>query len=141
MRVHIATDAMSVVEALAPSGHMPPTHTHDEDEAVLVLEGELTVHTQAGATVLRPGDSGHIPAAAPHTVQVTSSEPVRAVIITSGPGFAVFVRAAGSPAEREELPVLDGPPDVARLMAAAEQAGMQLLGPPGMLPADLAAKA
>ena len=141
MRVHITPEdtrgAYTVTEVLAPSGHQPSPHVHDEDESVLVLEGELTVHTNDGATVLRPGHSGHVPAGEPHTVQVTSSEPVRAVIVTSGPGFVGFIRGAGRPAEREALPVLDGPPDVALLAREAQRNGTALLGPPGVVPADL----
>ena len=42
---------------------------------------------------------------------------------------------------RPELPVLDGPPDVARLNRIAGDHGITLLGPPGTLPSDLAAAA
>ena len=50
-----------------------------------------------------------------------------------------FLREAGEPAARPELPVLDGPPDGERLGRIAAAHGITLLGPPGMLPTDLAA--
>ena len=58
-------------------------------------------------------------------------------MITSTSSFASFVRAAGEPAERPELPVLDGPPDAERLARIAAEHDITLVGPPGMLPSDL----
>jgi quercetin dioxygenase-like cupin family protein len=146
MRIHVTPEDTNgdytLIEALVPSGHMPPPHVHERDaESIFVLEGEITVYTSAGEAVLGPGQAGHVPAGEPHTVRATAAGSTRAIIISAPAGLATFLRAAGVPAEREELPVLDGPPDVARLMSAAEQAGMTLLGPPGTLPADVVAKA
>ena len=63
-------------------------------------------------------------------------------LVTFGPGtFVSFVREVGSPALRPELPVLDGPPDVARLNRIASDHGITLLGPPGTIPSDLTAAA
>jgi hypothetical protein len=59
-------------------------------------------------------------------------------VTSSTGGFASFVRAFGEPAERRELPVLHGPPDAERLGRLAAEHRIELLGPPGMLPADLA---
>ena len=59
-------------------------------------------------------------------------------LVTSAPGtFPGFLRAAGTPAARSELPVLDGPPDAERLAAIAADHGITLLGPPGLLPTAL----
>jgi hypothetical protein len=63
---------------------------------------------------------------------------VKAVILLTANGFADFVRAYGVPAERPELPVLDGPPDSERLGRLAAEHGITLLGPPGMLPREAA---
>jgi mannose-6-phosphate isomerase-like protein (cupin superfamily) len=124
----------------APAGHMPPPHVHaNEAEGFHILDGELTIHTAEGPTVLRPGDSLHAPAGEPHTLEVTSSEPCRFHIVSQPSGFAAFVRAYGTPAERHELPVLDGPPDVERLTRVAGEHGITFVGPPGSRPADLAA--
>ena len=51
------------------------------------------------------------------------------------------MRAVGVPAERHELPVLDGPPDAERIARIAAEHGITLLGPPGLLPRDAAAAA
>lgn len=131
--------AYALVECTAPAGHMPPPHVHDrEAEGFLVLEGELTIHTAAGAAPLRPGMSLHAPAGEPHTLQVTSDGPARWLTISSPAGFEDFVRAFGTPAPRRELPVLDGPPDGAALARIAGEHGITFVGPPGTTPAMLA---
>jgi len=58
-------------------------------------------------------------------------------LVSSLPGgFAAFVREAGTPALRPELPALDGPPDVERLARIVAAHGITLLGPPGILPSE-----
>lgn len=130
--------AYSVAECLAPAGHMPPPHVHaNEDEGFVVLEGELTVHTEDGATVLTAGMALNAPKDRPHTFCVTSDGPARFLVISAPAGFEAFVRAFGTPAAREELPVLDGPPDVEALTRVAGEHGITFVGPPGMTPAQL----
>ena len=109
MRIHVAPEdtdgAYALIEALAPSGHMPPPHIHERDgEGFFVLEGEVTLYSAAGERVLRPGQGAHLPAGEPHTFRVTSAEPARMLLISAPAGFADFVRAVGRPAESETLP-------------------------------------
>jgi len=77
------------------------------------------------------------PKGVPHTYRVTSETPARLIVTSSTGEFAAFVQAYGVPAERPELPE-PGAPDVERLGRLAAEHGITLLGPPGMLPADLA---
>ena len=67
------------------------------------------------------------PAGVPHTIEVTSDEPCRWLVMSCPAGFESFVRAFGTPAERDELPVMDGPPDVDRLVRVAGEHGISLL--------------
>jgi quercetin dioxygenase-like cupin family protein len=121
--------AYGLVECLAPSGYMPPPHVHEDvAEGILVLEGELTVHTATGPHRLGAGVSLHAPASEPHTIEVTSAEPCRWLVVSSLAGFEEFVRAFGTPAERRELPALEGPPDVSRLTAVAAEHGIRFVG-------------
>jgi quercetin dioxygenase-like cupin family protein len=134
---------LDVVRLYAPPGDQPPLHVHESvDETFYVLDGEVTVWVgDADPVVLGPGDFSFAPRGLPHTYRVTSDGPA-CVLVTSTPGgFADFVRAYGVPAERHELPVLDGPPDAERLARIAADHGITLLGPPGMLPAQAAAAA
>jgi quercetin dioxygenase-like cupin family protein len=142
IRIHVTPEdtdgAYALMEVLAPSGHLTPPHIHENDaESFFLLEGEITVHTENGPTVVRPGQAGHIPAGVAHTLCVTSSGPARAVLVSVPSGFVDYVRACGRPAEREVLPVLDGPPDIGLLLREAPAHGVTVLGAPGVLPADL----
>ncbi len=132
MRIHVTPEetggAYAVIEALVPSGHLTPPHSHDGfAEGLYVLEGELTVQTRVGGVVVRPGESAHIPAGEPHMVRATSLGTARALIVSAPAGLAHFLRRAGTPAERQALPVVTGPPDEARLRAAAEACGVRVL--------------
>jgi quercetin dioxygenase-like cupin family protein len=144
VRVHVRgedTDGRyGVVECIAPAGHQPPPHVHrDDDEGFYVIEGEITVYAGEDETVLSRGDFLNAPRGVPHTFRVTSPGRAR-MLVTSAPArFDAFVRDLGEPTTSDELPVLDGPPDVERLIATAARYGVEILGPPGMLPAQLAA--
>lgn len=48
-------------------------HTHDASCFVLVLDGELTLLTEQGAKVYRPGDSCEIRAGTPHPERTGAS--------------------------------------------------------------------
>ena len=137
----LAEGEHSVLEMLAPAGDQPPLHVHhDSDEGFYVLEGEVTVWAGEEQRVLGPGQFALGPKGVPHTYRVTSAEPARLLVTSSTGAFAAFVQAYGVPAERPELPT-DVVPDVERLGRLAAEHGIELLGPPGMLPAELSAAA
>jgi mannose-6-phosphate isomerase-like protein (cupin superfamily) len=129
----------SVLEMRAPAGDQPPLHVHhDSDEGFYVLEGEVTVWAGDEQRVLNPGEFALGPKGVPHTYRVTSAEPARMIVTSSNGAFARFVQAYGEPAPRRELPPREAP-DAERLGRLAAEHGIELLGPPGMLPADLSA--
>lgn len=132
---------LSVVRMHKPAGDQPPLHVHaHESETFYVLDGSLTVWVgDAEPVTLGPGEAVTAPPGLPHTYRA-NEHTVSLVIATSGT-FAAFLRAAGRPAERPELPVLDGPPDAERLARIAADHDITILGPPGMLPSHLAAGA
>jgi hypothetical protein len=106
-----------------------------------VLEGEIELHTADETVTLGPGAFANAPRGVPHTFRVTSETPARWLVVSSPAGFEAVVDEYGEPAGADELPVLDAPPDVARLVAVAARHGIEILGPPGMLPRDLPAGA
>ena len=127
----------TVLEMVAPPGDQPPLHVHNEsDEGFYLLEGEVSFWAGDDERRLGPGDFVLGPKGVPHTYRVTSETPARFIVTSSTGEFAAFVQAYGVPAERPELPE-PGAPDVERLGRLAAEHGIDLLGPPGMLPADL----
>jgi mannose-6-phosphate isomerase-like protein (cupin superfamily) len=125
-----------VLEILMPPDDMPPLHVHRrEDEVFQILEGEIEFHL-AGQPPARalPGTCVCAPRGVPHTYRVVSDVPARTLVTVVPAGFDRFVRDAGEPARGAVLPPQDAEPDMARLMRAADDAGIEILGPPGMLP-------
>ena len=97
----------------------PPLHVHKaEDEAFYVLEGELRV--QVGERIIH-GTAGafvFIPKGTAHTFAKAGTEPARMLVIISPAGFEQFFEEVG------------GPPDMDKIMAAAERYGFEVVGPP-----------
>jgi hypothetical protein len=129
----------SLVDQELPPGDQPPLHVHDADEGFLVVEGELSLWAGDAHHVLGPGDFVNAPAGVPHTYRVTGDDGARLIVSSNTGAFAAFVQAYGEPAARRELPE-PAPPDVERLGRLAAEHGIELLGPPGMLPAELATR-
>jgi quercetin dioxygenase-like cupin family protein len=128
----------SMVRMHHPPHDAPPLHVHErEDEGFYLLSGSMTLWVGDEPPVkLVPGEYALAPHGVPHTYRAGPDGAV--ALVTSLPGaFVAFLREAGTPAPRAELPVLDGPPDAERLGRISAAHGITLLGPPGTLPSDL----
>ena len=117
--------SLGIVEMLEmPPGDMPPLHVHHrEDEGFYVLEGEVTIFEPGRQCTLGPGEFALTPRGVPHVYRVGDA-PARALVTSSPGGFERFVAAV---AALEELS-----PEI--LGGVAAQHGIEILGPPGMLP-------
>ncbi len=119
----------SLVEQYAPRGMATPLHVQPEDdETFYVIEGDLTFYLEDGQPI--PASAGsfvHIPAGTPHAFQV-DSETARFLDLST-PQHESFMRAAGELAKERVLPP-PGPPDMEKVGAAAQQYGVDIIGPP-----------
>src|SRR6266516_3984110 len=124
---------VAVIEHLAPQGAGSPLHVHHrEDEWFYVIEGALTfwvggevIEAPAGSFVYGPRD-------VPHTFLVSSPQ-ARFLLVAEPAGFESFLRALGQPAPTLTIPPPAAPPsDLAPLVAAAAEYGIEILGPPGI---------
>lgn len=122
---------LAVWEQLLPSGSSPPLHVHHhEDEAWFVLEGTVTFQVADSTWTAEAGSFVWAPRGLPHSFRVDSPD-ARLLALSVPGGFDRFVDATGRPAEAATLPPPpDGPPDMAALVAAAREHGMEVLGPP-----------
>jgi hypothetical protein len=103
---------------------MPPLHVHHaHDEGFYLLEGELTLYTPGEQVDLAAGEFVLAPRGVPHTYRVGEA-PARWLVTSSPAGFERFVAAVSASATAD-------PAELGRL--AAEH-GIEILGPPGMLP-------
>jgi quercetin dioxygenase-like cupin family protein len=119
--------ALSLIEVIHPAGDRTPLHVHrDTAEAFYVLDGELTLWVGDETHVLRAGDSMLAPKGVPHTLRV-GERGARSLVTTAPEGFEAFVRAVAA-----------ATPDPEELTRIAAEHGIDILGPPGMLPSELA---
>lgn len=126
--------ALSLSEISAGSGSMPPLHVHHrDDETFYVLEGQVRLFLGGHQLLLDAGQAALAPREVPHTCRI-ESDGARFMVINSPAGFEQFLRDAADPAPGAELPPADRPFDPAELARAAAEHGIEILGPPGMLP-------
>jgi uncharacterized RmlC-like cupin family protein len=131
-RIHASsadTGDFALIESVAPAGSQPPLHVHrDEGEGFYVIEGELTLWVGHDVRTLSSGQFLFAPPDVPHTIRVGAGG-ARWLVIAGG-RFEAFVRTVAAIADD---------PDPIELTRVAAKHGIDLLGPPGMLPTELAA--
>jgi mannose-6-phosphate isomerase-like protein (cupin superfamily) len=137
MQIHVAGGGTSLIEAEARHGNMPPLHVHhDEDEWFYMLAGRLSLHTPSGEVEVGPGEAVLGPRGVPHTYRV-ESETARWLVGTNSGGFASFVEATSVPAEDDGYAPVERMVSPEVLTAEAAARGIEILGPPGLLPQAL----
>ncbi|MDP9354235.1 MAG: quercetin 2,3-dioxygenase [Chloroflexota bacterium] len=123
----------SLTEVVGRRGHSaaPPPHVHTrEEECFFVVEGAITCHVGGEAIHVPAGAFVVLPRGVPHRYELASEE-ARLLNLCVPAGFENFYRALSEPAPEPVLPPApEGPPDVARLLAAAAEHGVEILGPP-----------
>ena len=124
-----------MVEIVVPAGVGSPWHIHpEEDEWFYVLEGEMTFWVGDTCLSLQAGSFAFGPKGIPHTFYAGPGG-AKALVGFAPMQFEGFLREVGEPApERVVPPPLEGPPDVARLIAIGKRHGLEILGPPGPPP-------
>ncbi len=123
----------SLIEGLVPPGGDSGLHVqHHEDERLVVLEGSLEVTLGTERYAITEGQSYLAPRGTPHRLRNTSSEPSRAMVVTTPGGFDEFVSLAGTPIEHGIVPQPTAPTseDLARLFELAERYGIEMLPDP-----------
>ena len=126
--------AFGLTELRGPHGDMPPLHLHErDDETFYVIEGTVSVFVEDMETALTAGQALLASRGKPHTYRV-ESEQARWLVINNPSGFEEFILKVSTEAPTAELPPLGRPADPGRLADEAAKVGIQILGPPGMLP-------
>lgn len=124
--------AFSLAEQLLPRGSAPPVHRHtEEDEAWLVLDGDLTFFLEQEEHLVGPGTYIFGPRGRAHTFLVRSDTATLLTLIAPG-GAEAFFRETGHPAASRTLPP-PAEPDMPALITAMAHYGIELVGPPPQL--------
>jgi mannose-6-phosphate isomerase-like protein (cupin superfamily) len=130
VRADHASGAYGLVESWARAGTGPPLHVHRrEDEAFYVLSGTLRIRCGEEEFSAGPGAYALLPRDVPHAFLVEDHEPAHLLTLISPGGGEGFFAAAGEPADGPGFPPA-APPDMERLHRAAQQFGIEILGPP-----------
>jgi quercetin dioxygenase-like cupin family protein len=116
-----------LVEFTAPAGSPgPPPHIHEtEEEALYVIEGQLSIQIAERTLEARAGAFVLVPRGTVHTFSNPAPRPARALVIVSPAGFEKAFEEMG-----EVAPRADEPPDMERLLAIAKKYNLKIVGAP-----------
>jgi quercetin dioxygenase-like cupin family protein len=95
---------LCLIDMHIPPGGGPPPHRHDFEETFILLEGELEATFRGARSIVKAGETVHIPANAPHQFHNTSDNPVRLLCICSPAGQEEFFAKVGVPVETRTTP-------------------------------------
>jgi mannose-6-phosphate isomerase-like protein (cupin superfamily) len=125
----------ALVERSAPHGAMPPLHRRDEAETYRVLEGEVVFFIDNEVVPAGPGDVVVAAAGAERSFCV-ESDGARWLVLTRVNSLERFVDWGRAVAEAIAVPVSGWPSaeEEATLSSIGAVNGIELLGPPGVLP-------
>jgi mannose-6-phosphate isomerase-like protein (cupin superfamily) len=125
----------ALVERTAPEGAMPPLYRRDEAEIYRVLEGEVEFFIDDEIVPAGPGDVVVVAAGAERTFRVESDD-ARWLILTRVNSLERFLDFNRAVTEPIAVPISGWPSaeEEAALSSIGAANGIELLGPPGVLP-------
>lgn len=115
-----------------PNTGVPPHIQHLEDEAFIVLQGSYTFRVGDQTLQCGPGEVIYAPRGVPHAFENTDTEPARMLILQAPGGIheQYFAEAWEPIEDPSHLPPEGGPPDFAKIKAAAGRHGIEMVPPP-----------
>lgn len=115
----------ALLRATERKGLEPPPHIHTkEDEAFLILEGEVVYTVGSKTFNAKQGDLMFLPKNIPHSFKIQSEKLETLILLTPG-GLENYFVEMSKPAEELALPPLpQGPPDLKKLIATASKYGV-----------------
>ncbi len=116
----------ALLRATERRGLEPPPHTHTkEDEAFLILDGQV-VYTVGNETYhAKEGDVMVLPKNIQHSFKIQSEKLETLILLTPG-GLENYFVEMSQPAEELQLPPMpQGPPDIKKLVATASKYGVK----------------
>lgn len=122
---------LSVFQATMSEGFSPPRHIPTrEDEAFLVLDGQVVFDLDGHRQLAGPGTSVYMPRGVPHTFRV-HSQVARLLGIMPPGAFEQLFRELNIPVAERTLPTPGSVPfDVHAVMAEQIRLGTEVIGPP-----------
>ena len=84
-----------LIDMHVPPDGGPPPHRHDFEETFILLEGELEATFRGAKSVVKAGQTVHVPANAPHQFHNASDEAARMLCICAPAGQEEFFEQVG----------------------------------------------
>lgn len=111
-----------------------PFHTHNDDEAFLVLEGKIQFQVGEQQLQLGPGEFAFVAKQTPHMYRNANAEQEgRMLAITLPAGYhEQFFAEIGEPKANASEPFSTTPPDIEKIVAAGKLYGFEVLPPPSV---------
>ena len=124
--------AYSVMEiTLPPGGGTPPHIHHREDEAFMLVAGEVTFYCGGEVIVRRAGEYLLGPRDVPHHYTNTGDTDAIMIMTATPAGVEDFFESVGTALpSRTAPPVPLTPEGIGRIVAQAPQYGIEILPPP-----------
>jgi mannose-6-phosphate isomerase-like protein (cupin superfamily) len=125
----------ALVERTAPEGAMPPLYRRDEAETYRVLEGEVLFFIGDEIVPAGPGDVVVAAVGAERAFRV-ESEDARWLVLTRVTSLELYLDFNRAVVEPVAVPISGWPSaeEEAALSSIGAANGIELLGPPGVLP-------
>lgn len=115
--------ALAIMDYRAPAGFGPPRHFHHKDDEIFLIQsGDIVLWTPTGCRTAGPGDVILLPKLMPHTWRAYREAPVRFQVTVAPGEFETFFERIVA----RNLTITD----VEALIECANEAGMDIIGPP-----------
>ncbi len=114
-----------LIDMYIPPGGGPPPHRHDFEESFILLTGEIEATFRGQKSVVKAGETLHIPADAPHAFTNASDQAVRLLCLCAPAGQEDFFAQIGVPVAARTTP----PPEQDKEAQAAMQKKVEELAP------------
>ena len=115
--------ALAIIDYRAPPGFGPPRHFHHKDDEIFLIQsGDIVLWTPTGCRTAGPGDVILLPKLMPHTWRAYGDAPVRFQVTVAPGEFETFFERIVD----RDLTIAD----VEALIECANEAGMDIIGPP-----------
>ncbi len=84
-----------LIDMHIPPDGGPPSHRHDFEETFIIKSGEIEATFRGKKSIIKAGETLHIPANAPHSFTNASAEPTRLLCLCSPAGQEDFFAQVG----------------------------------------------
>jgi quercetin dioxygenase-like cupin family protein len=124
----------SLMEEVCSLNSGPGPHTHEQDEVIYIIEGEMTLIAGSLMTVIKAGSLAYIPAKCVHSFRVDVDK-TRFLNYYFPGGFETLITESGVPATSLTLPPagLKGPKTPEQIEAISQRIGLKMVALPDVL--------